>query len=285
MPQPVWLPARFDWWQEPPIEFIPKIERHPELQTFIFDPHGAQGWLRPNWLHPPFNNQKARQALLHMMDQATYLAWAIGQSQYYRTCYSVFPCGTTYATEVGADAMIAHDLDKARRLVKESGYDGQPIVVLHITDRPFMNAAGIVAQRRLESIGFKVILKAMEWSMNLLVRARKDPPDKGGWNLLHTWFEAADIINPAVHFGLSGAGQSAWFGWPEVPKLDKLVVDWVRLNDQTKRKELADEIQKLALSQVTYVPWREWVQPTALRKNVRDVVKFDAPIFWNVKVS
>jgi peptide/nickel transport system substrate-binding protein len=277
--------GEFDWWQEPPIEFIPKIERNPDLQTFVIDPRGTQGWLRPNWLHPPFNNLKARQALVHMMDQTTYLAWAIGQPQYYRTCYSVFPCGTTYATETGADAIIAHDLDKARRLVKESGYDGQPIVVLHINDRPFMNAAAIVTQRRLESIGFKVILKAMDWSTNLLVRARKDPPDKGGWNLLHTWFEAADIINPAVHFGLSGAGQSAWFGWPEVPELDKLVAEWVRSSDQTKRQQVATEIQKLALSQATYVPWGEWVQPTALRKNVRDVVKFDAPVFWNVKVS
>jgi hypothetical protein len=27
------------------------------------------------------------------MDQVTYLAWAIGQSQYYRPCESVFACG------------------------------------------------------------------------------------------------------------------------------------------------------------------------------------------------
>jgi peptide/nickel transport system substrate-binding protein len=277
--------GELDWWQEPQIDFIPKIEQNPDLQTFVIDPQGTQGWLRPNWLHPPFNNQKARQALLHAMDQATFLAWAIGQSQYYRTCYSVFPCGTTYATEAGADAMIAHDIGKARQLVKESGYDGQPIVVLQITDRPFLNGAAIVTQRRLETIGFKVILKAMDWSTNLLVRARKDPPDKGGWNLLHTWFEAADIVNPAVHFGISGAGQKSWFGWPEVPELDKLVVEWVRSGDQAQRKQLADEIQKLALSQVTYVPWGEWVQPTALRKNVRDVVKFGASVFWNVKIS
>ena len=41
---------------------------------------------------------------------------------------------------------------------------------------------------------------------NLVVRARKEPPDKGGWILLHTWWLASDIIDPAVHFGVSGAG-------------------------------------------------------------------------------
>jgi peptide/nickel transport system substrate-binding protein len=80
-----------DWWEQPPLEFIPKIEQSADLQTFLVDPLGAQGWLRPNWLHPPFNNKKARRSLLYMMDQVTYLHWSIGQPQYYRPCYSVLP--------------------------------------------------------------------------------------------------------------------------------------------------------------------------------------------------
>jgi peptide/nickel transport system substrate-binding protein len=87
-----------------------------------------------------------------------------------------------------------------------------------------------------------------------------------------------------VHFALSGAGPRAWYGWPDIPQLEKLAADWVRETDQPKRKQLADEIQKVALSEVSYVPWGEWTLPTALRKNVRDVLKFDAPIFWNVKL-
>jgi hypothetical protein len=43
--------------------------------------------------------------------------------------------------------------------------------------------------------------------------------------------------------------------------------------------------KKVALNEVTYVPWGEWFQPTAFRKNARDVLKFDALIFWNVKVT
>ena len=58
-----------------------------------------------------------------------------------------------------------------------------------------------------------------------------------------------------------------------------------RATDPAKRKQLAGEIQKLALSEVTYVPWGEWVQPTVFRKNVRGILKFGAPIFWNVKLA
>jgi peptide/nickel transport system substrate-binding protein len=277
--------GKVDWWEQPPLDFIPKVEQNPELQTFVIDPLGTQGWLQPNCLHPPFNNKKARQALLHMMDQVTYLAWAIGQSQYYRACGSVFACGSPYATTIGAEPIMEHDVARARELVKESSYDGRPIVVLHINDIPFLNAAAIVTRQRLESIGFKVILKAMDWSASLIVRARKEPPDRGGWNLLHTWWQGADVLNPAVHFGVSGAGPRAWFGWPDIPQLDRLVTDWVRATDQTKRKQLADEVQKVAFEEVPYVPWGEWVQPTAFRKNVQGVLKFGAPIFWNVKVA
>lgn len=277
--------GKVDWWEQPPLDFVPKIEQNPDLQTFLFDPLGMQGWLRPNCLHPPFNNKKARQALLNMMDQVTYLAWSLGQSQYYRACRSVFACGGPYNTAIGAEPIMEHDLTKAKQLVKESGYDGRPIVVLQITDIPWLNAAAIVTRQRLESIGFKVILKAMDWSTSLVVRARKEPPEKGGWNLLHTWWSAADVSNPAVHFGVSGAGPRAWFGWPDIPQLDKLVTDWVRATDQTQRKQLADEVQQVAFSEVPYVPWGEWFQPTAFRKNVRDVLKFAAPVFWNVKVT
>ena len=59
-----------------------------------------------------------------------------------------------------------------------------------------------------------------------------------------------DVVNPAVHFGMMGDGERAWYGWPDVPLLEKLVTDWVRATDQTKRKLLADEIQKVALSRM-----------------------------------
>jgi peptide/nickel transport system substrate-binding protein len=273
-----------DWWQDPPPEFIPKIEQNPDLRTFIFDPLGTQGWLRPNWLHPPFNNRKAREALLHMVDQVTYLAWAIGQPKYYRPCYSVFACGSPYATRTGSEPLMKHDLTRARQLVRESGYDGQPIVVIQVTDRPIFNAAAIVTRQRLESIGFRVILKGTDWSTNPHPEARKEPPDRAA-GIYFTRCGRRRTSESRRPFWRIGCGPSAWFGWPDVPQLEKLITDWVRATDQAKRKQIADEVQKVALSEVAYVPWGEWFSPTAYRKNVQGVLKFGAPVFWNVKIT
>jgi peptide/nickel transport system substrate-binding protein len=274
-----------DWWEIPPLDFIPKIEQDPSLATFLPDPLGTQGWLRPNHLHPPFNNKKARQALVYMMNQEMYLQAAIGVSKYYRPCHSVFACNGPYASKAGAEGLAKQNLERARQLVKESGYDGRPITVVHVTDIAMVSGAALVTRELLSSIGFKVDLKAMDWSTNLAVRAKKDPPDKGGWNILHTWWMAADVMHPAVHFGVSGAGPGAWFGWPDIPQLEKLITAFVRATDPGQRKQLAAEVQKVALDEVAYVPWGEYVLPTAHRKNVSGILKFIAPLFWNVSIA
>ena len=274
-----------DWWEIPPLDFIPRIEQNSALATFLPDPLGTQGWLRPNHLHPPFNNKKARQALVYMMNQETYLQAATGVAQYYRQCHSVFACNGPYASKAGAEGLAKQNLERARQLVKESGYDGRPVTVVHVTDIALLNGAALVTRELLSSIGFNVDLKAMDWSTNLAVRAKKDPPDKGGWNVLHTWWMAADVMHPAVHFGVSGAGPGAWFGWPEIPQLEKLITEWVRATDQAKRKQLAEDVQKIALDEVAYVPWGEYVLPTAFRRNVNGILKFIAPLFWNVSIA
>jgi peptide/nickel transport system substrate-binding protein len=274
-----------DWWEIPPLDFIPKIEQNATLATFLPDPLGTQGWLRPNHLHPPFNNKKARQALVYAMNQQTYLQAAIGVAKYYRPCHSVFACNGPYSSKAGAEALGTANLERARQLVKESGYDGKPVTVVHVTDIALLNGASLVTRELLQSIGFNVELKAMDWSTNLATRARKDPPDKGGWNVLHTWWMAADVMHPAVHFGVSGAGPGAWFGWPDVPQLEKLITEWVRTAEQARRKQIAEEIQKVALDEAVYIPWGEWFLPTAHRKSVQGILKFIAPLFWNVSIA
>ena len=79
----------------------------------------------PRRFPPPWTvEEPARQALLHMTDQVTYLAWAIGQAEYYRPCYSVFACGGPYATTIGAEPMIEHDL------TTQGGATGRAVMAL-----------------------------------------------------------------------------------------------------------------------------------------------------------
>jgi peptide/nickel transport system substrate-binding protein len=272
-----------DYWENPPLDFVPSMERDPNLTVFVTDPRGTQGLLRPNHVQPPFNHKKARQALLWAVDQEAYLRAAIGQPKYYRTCPGYFMCGNLpYESTVGAPARP--DPERARQLLKESGYDGSPVVLMDPTDIALLHGATLVARELLARVGFNVDLQAMDWSTLVARRAKKEPVKEGGWNLFHTWAISADTMTPAVNSAIAGTCERAWFGWYCSEAMERLRSEFARTTDQARRKQLAEEIQRLAFDEVPYVPWGQWVLPSAHRKNVRGVLQFGAQLLWNIAV-
>ncbi len=49
-----------DLWETPAVDMVPLLEQNENIELAVIDPLGTQGWLRPNHLHPPFDNPKAR---------------------------------------------------------------------------------------------------------------------------------------------------------------------------------------------------------------------------------
>ena len=271
-----------DYWENVPLDFAPRLEKNANVSVFVTDPKGSQGILRPNHLHPPFNNKKARQALLLAVDQNHYLQAVIGHPKYYRVCPGLFMCGgMPYESAAGS---VKPNLERARQLLKESGYDGRPIVVMDPTDSPYAHAPALVTAEALRKIGATVDLQAMDWSTMVARRAKKEPPAQGGWNIFHTWATAFDVMTPAVASTIGGAGEKSWFGWPTMPELEKLRAEWVTIPDEGRRRQVAERIQQLALDEVPFVNWGQFVVPGAFRKNVKGVLQFGATLLWNITV-
>ena len=118
--------------------------------------------MRLNHLHPPFNNVKARQAAMYAIAQEDFLRAQVGDPEIYKVCNAPLVCGSPYEKSYG-DLLIKPDLEKARQLLKESGYDGTPIVMMHQTDLQSSNQLPPVGKQALERVGFKVDLQAMDW--------------------------------------------------------------------------------------------------------------------------
>jgi len=272
-----------DYWENVPLDFAPRLEKNANVAVFVTDPRGSQGILRPNHLQPPFNNKKARQALLWMVDQAYYLQAVIGNPKYYKVCPGIFMCGgMPYESATGAPPRP--DVDKARQLLKEGGYDGRPITVLDPTDSPYAHAPALVTTELLKKIGANPDLQAMDWSTMVSRRAKKEPPAQGGWNIFHTWATSFDVMTPAVASVLGGAGEKSWFGWPTSEPMEKLRAAFVREPDAAKRKQIAEQVQQLNFDEVLFVTWGQFVVPGAFRKNVQGVLQFGATLLWNIAV-
>lgn len=272
-----------DYFEAPQLDLFPLLSGNPDLTVVIADPLGSQGWLRPNHLHPPFNNPKARQALLHMVKQEDYMRAIAGDPKFWRTCGAYFVCGAPLESDVGSDALMAQNFDKAKQLMKEAGYDGRPIVLMDPTDIPTLHNAALVTAQLLRKIGVNVQVQAMDWSTLTSRRAEKKAPEEGGWHLFHTSWIAPDVFNPVVNIGVSGGcTEKAWFGWPCDERLEQLRGAWAKVADPAEQKRLAIEIQRAAYEHVPYVITGQYMGIRAFRKNVKGFIPGPVPFLWNI---
>src|SRR5690606_5865938 len=141
-------------------EFLPVLEGNPEVN--LITGVASQGMIVPNSLLPPFNNSKARQAIYHVIDQAAFLS-AVGYGEKYRTeyCPSMYTCSSPLATDAGAAPYKTPDFEKAKQALKESGYQGEKVVILYPTDN-VNSPANLVLAQAMQKAGFNVDLQAMD---------------------------------------------------------------------------------------------------------------------------
>jgi peptide/nickel transport system substrate-binding protein len=272
-----------DVLERPAFESYEQLRKAPGVELVTKDPLGFQYMCRFNHLHPPFNNAKVRQAALAALPQEPFLRAQVGDKDLYRPCASMFTCGTPYGSAKGSEIQSKSNMKKAQELVKASGYDGTPVVIIKPTDLAAIQKLPDVAAQLLRQAGFKVDLQAMDWNTVVSRRAKKDPPAQGGWNIFCTAWVAPDIWNPLANAAVGAAGEKSWFGWPSDEQLEKLRDDFARAIDEGKKKALAEAIQARAFEIGTHAPLGEYVNPLAARKNVSGWVIGPGDIYWNVK--
>jgi peptide/nickel transport system substrate-binding protein len=273
-----------DIWEQMPPDLIPVLARNKDVTVQNIDPLGSMGMIRFNFLHPPFNNEKMRQALLYVVNQQDYVIGIAGNPKNGRPCYSYFTCGTPLASEVAADPLKGkRNLDKARQLIKEAGYKGEKIVIIDATDQPIVHSQSLLTLANLKKLGLNAEIQAGDWGTLITRRAVKEPIDKGGWSIFHTWLVGPDMVNPAVNFPIRGTGDKAWFGWPTDAKMEELRETWFNAADAASSKKAADAVQARAFEFVPIIPTGQFILPTAYRSNISGLIIAPINLLWNVE--
>lgn len=269
-----------DIWELLPNDYVPVISASPDVK--LDRGMAAYGVFRPNHLFPPFDNPKARQALLHIIDQKELLTAVTGDPSFFETCPPYFACSGPYA-KAGAQGALKVDIGRAKQLLKEGGYDGRPVVVLDTTDIAALHTASLYLAQQLRLAGINVDLQAMDWSTTISRYPLKKPPQEGGWNLFATYISAIDAVSPFVHRWIA-SGQSAEPGWPSDDQIESLRQRWLKAGSEKDRVELAAEIQKRAYEAVPYVPWGQFYTARAHRKDIQGFYgEAPVPIYWGIR--
>src|SRR5438552_15081940 len=147
-----------DWWESPIPDLVPSLKKNRNIGVDIADPLGNIGAFRMNHLHPPFNDVKARRAVLMALDQEEYMRALVGDDNgLWKPLPGYITPGTPLYTEEGGEILKGkRDLTAAKKLLAESGYSGQPVTCLAAQDQPITKAIGDVTADLLKQLGMNV---------------------------------------------------------------------------------------------------------------------------------
>ncbi|SDR39717.1 peptide/nickel transport system substrate-binding protein [Rhizobiales bacterium GAS191] len=271
-----------DWWEQPLADLLPALAKDRNITLAIDSPQGRYSLIRFNTLQPPFNDVRLRRAVRLGVKQEDYMRATFGNdTSLWRTCQSMFPCGTQYETDQ-PDAMPG-DYEAARKALKEAGYAGQKTVIINPTDFPAIHPLGLVATDLLKQIGMNVDLQEIDWGTLVQRRANREPVEKGGWSLFCTFGPSLGYSNPATSGIIRGQGLAGWYGWWESAKAEQLVQEWLDAPDAARQKAVAIELSRFAMDELPYIGLGQWFGKTAYRKSITGVLQGLAPYPWNVR--
>jgi peptide/nickel transport system substrate-binding protein len=275
--------GEIDFIEDVPPDLMPQLRTVKGVELKPYGKGSNMLTLRMNWLQPPFNNVKVRRAALAALNQTEYLDAQIGDPQSYQICGAVLSCTSFYASEEGATQTRKPDLAHAKSLLKESGYDGTKVVILHPTDLPILTSIASVTAQSLRNIGMTVEIQSMDWATLLSRRTKKEPVSQGGWSIVHSSFSSLDLISPVINPNLDGRGETGYIGWSKSEAMEALRDKFSNEDSEGKKKEIANEIQRLGYDQVFYVPLGAYSKFRGSDQKFANMVDAQIPLFWSAK--
>jgi peptide/nickel transport system substrate-binding protein len=240
--------GEIDWWEQPTTDFQPLLKRNGNIAVEVTDATGGYGIVRFNFTTPPYDNPAIRRAALAAVSQSDVMQAIAGTDPaMWRNNVGFFLPSTPMASDIGLEAVREPpDLERARKMLAESGYKGEKLVFLVATDLPSLNAQGQVVADAWKKIGFNVDLQMLDWGTVIQRLPSQQPIDKGGWNAFSNSTAGVNTFNPAAHNYIRGSGKSATFGWADLPKLEELRNAWFDAPTVEAQAALCREMQRVS---------------------------------------
>jgi peptide/nickel transport system substrate-binding protein len=220
-------------------------------------------------------DRRIRQAFQAALDMEPILAAGWGNKAFYRVDPGLMHLEQPqWHTKAGAEAYNQKNPAKARTLLREAGYTGQPVRWLTTKEYDWMYKNALVARQQLEAAGFKIDLQVVDWAT--LVQRRNKPEV---WDVFSTGIS----FNPEPAFN-TGV-QCNWPGWWCHEEKDRWLDSVARESEPRKRRAMWEKVQAIFYEDVGRVKFGDYFTLEVTRTEVRGYHSSNEMPFWNVWLS
>jgi len=238
-----------------------RLKANPNVRTIAAKPY--------YWPVAVFNkkegwgaNQKFRQAWQAAVDIEPILkAMAGGRSDFYRMDSSLaFPEVAAWHTNIPGLPWNERNPGKAKRLLQEAGYKGEPVRFITTQEYKWMYDFALITKQQLEDVGFKIDLQVIDWAS--VIQRRNNPKE---YDAFTTGMGAEEMYEPTLH----GALSCAWPGWNCDEEVQKIQVELARETDPKKRYALWERQTLLFYEKVPLIGYGNLFGLRAIRSTVK----------------
>jgi peptide/nickel transport system substrate-binding protein len=248
-----------------------RIKGMPNVEALIIKP---SAWSTAVLNHKAglMTDKRIRQAFQAALDMEPIMAAGFGHKAFYRLDPGLsFLEQPQWHSAAGGDLYNQKNPARARKLLQEAGYAGQPIRWISTKEYQWMYKNALVAKQQLEGAGFKVDLQVVDWAT--LVQRRNKPEL---WDV----FSTGITFNPEPAF--STGALCNWPGWWCHEEKEKLMDALGRETDPRKRKATWERVQQIFHEDVGRVKFGDYFGLSVARKEVQGYRSTNEMNLWNV---
>ena len=241
------------------------IEKDEMLETLIFNK--KQGIF--------VDNQKLRQGILSALDLGKIAKAGHQNSDLYTNDGGLMPKNSPVRSEAGLDKYNNQDVEAAKQLIEESGYNGETITFLTTKDYPYMYDESMEIQNELKEVGIETDIQVLDWAS---VLQKMFEPES--WEMLMSSYSYS--ASPMSYSFFQGTGA----GWNTDPKFTEIANQINAATDEETQKTGYDDLQTWFYDYVPNIIISKYQQISAVSTKVSEYgAGMQGPVYYNIQLE
>lgn len=220
------------------------------------------------------SNQAIRQAINEGVDANSIMLAAVGNEDLYKLDAGYMsPESEDWATDAGSENYNQNDVEKAKKMLKDAGYNNEEVVVYSTKDYDHHYNAAVVLKEQLSQMGVNAKLEIYDWPTLLEKRSNPD-----NWDLLLVG--TGYVTTPSQLLVLN----PTYSGWTDDEKITASLEE-IRVAE-TKEDALTQWSDLQAYMWNDYVPhtlFGHYASIITTTDKIENVKILNTALLWNVK--